>query len=159
MQDSLFNPNSNQCIISYELLSLLRWIIEHDAEKLKKLVNKALASGLKDELRNVEIMADANSQDPNFAAEVQHSIIEFFALLETLLLESINEHAVQRVVEKNLMPAIDQIDSTAMDDDTLRFSVEKASAKFQDATRENAQELLFKELLRRWKPSKKSLLN
>jgi hypothetical protein len=86
--------------------------------------------------------------------EIQHSIIEFFSMLETLLLESMKEQAVQKAVEKNLMPTIDHIDSTICDDATVRSSVEKATAKSELQPKANAQELLFKELLKRWKPSK-----
>ena len=52
------------------------------------------------------------------------------------------------------MPTIDHIDSTICDDATVRSSVEKATAKSEQHPKANAQELLFKELLKRWKPSK-----
>ena len=42
--------NDNQFVLSYELLALLRWLAEYDVEKLKKLISKAVASGLKDQV-------------------------------------------------------------------------------------------------------------
>ena len=69
-------------------------------------------------------------------------------------MEAMNEHMVQQAVKQNLMPAIDHIDSTICDDDTVRSSMEKATAKSKIASHENAQDILFKELLKRWKPQK-----
>ena len=151
-----FNPNNNntqQFVISYELLCLLRWLLENDTPKLKKMVSKALASGLTEDIKQFEQLGDVNA-DPVMIEEIQHSIIEFFSMLETLLIESIKEQAVQKAVEKNLMPTIDHIDSTICDDATVRSSVEKATARSEMHPKENAQDLLFKELLKRWKPSK-----
>ena len=156
MNNDSFNNNNNsaqQFVISYELLCLLRWLLEHDVEKLKKMVSKALASGLREDIKQFEQFGDVNT-DPAMIEEIQHSIIEFFSMLETLLLESMKEQAVQKAVEKNLMPTIDHIDSTICDDATVRSSVEKATAKSEQQPKANAQELLFKELLKRWKPSK-----
>jgi hypothetical protein len=156
MNNESFNGNNNnaqQFVISYELLCLLRWLIENDVEKIRKMVSKALASGLKDDIKQFERLGDVNA-DPVMIEEIQHSIIEFFHMLEILLLESIKEQAVQRAVEKNLMETVDHIDSTICDDATVRSSVEKATAKSELQPKANAQDLLFKELLKRWKPSK-----
>ena len=159
MNNDSFNGNNNtqQFVVSYELLCLLRWLLEHDTEKLKKLISKALASGLKDEIKQFEQIGDVQA-DPMILEEVQHSIIEFFSMLESLLIESVKEHMVQKAIEKNLMPTIDHIDSTICDDATVRSSIEKATAKSEQYPKENAQDLLFKELLKRWKPTK-SMMN
>jgi hypothetical protein len=153
--NSFSNDNNAQFVLSYELLCLLRWLVDNDAEKLKKLVSKAVASGLKE---NILKARDGQCQD-HMNEDIQHSILEFFSLLETLISESMNEQAVQKVLEKNLMPAIDQIDSTICDDATVRFSIEKATAKFEHNPKENPKDLLFKELLKRWKPHNKNILN
>ena len=117
------------------------------------MVSKALASGLKEDIKQFEQLGDVNA-DPEMIEEIQHSIIEFFSMLETLLIESIKEQAAQRAVEKNLMPTVDHIDSKVCDDATVRSSLEKATAKSEMYPQANAQELLFKELLKRWKPTK-----
>ena len=153
--------NNGQFVISYELLGLLRWLTEHDAQRLKKIIARALATGLQDEFTQMETFFDAHKTEENEhqVEEIQYSIIEFFGLLEALLIESINEHAVQKAVEKNLMPAIDHIDATLCDTDTVRTSIEKATAKIDINTKDNPQEILFRELLKRWKPPAKNLMN
>lgn len=155
MNNDSFNGNNQaqQFVISYELLCLLRWLVDNDSDKLKKTIIKALANGLMEDIRQFEHLGDVNA-NPEMIEEVQHSIIEFFAMLETLLLEAIKEQTVQKAVEKKLMPTIDQIDSALCNDDVVRSSIEKATAKSEMQPKENVQDLLFKELLKRWKPSK-----
>ena len=154
--DSLYSPGTdNQFVLSYELICLLQWLMEHDAEKLKKIVSTALASGLQSRIQKESILPESQTD----LEDIQESIIDFFGVLETLLLESLHEHAVKKALENNLMPAIDQIDSTVCDNATVRFSVEKATSDLENNPQENPKDLLFKELLRRWKPNKKNVLN
>ena len=82
MNNDSFNNqnNAHQFVISYELLCLLRWLLENDVEKLKKMVSKALATGLREDIRQFEQLGDVNA-DPAMVEEVQHSIVEFFSML------------------------------------------------------------------------------
>jgi hypothetical protein len=144
-----------QFTLSYELLCLLRWLIDHDAEKLKKIIKKAISSD-----QFSQEIKDLDNNDPSEQAEdMQHSIIDFFGMLESLLLESLNEQVEKRAREKNLMPSVEQIDSSICDDATVRFSLEKTTNKIDKNPNINAKEQLFKELLKRWKPHKKNMLN
>ena len=42
-----------QFAISYELLCLLRWIVENDADKLKRMVTRAVARGLNEKIEHI----------------------------------------------------------------------------------------------------------
>ena len=150
-----FPQDNSQFVLSFELLCLLRWLVENDAEKFKKLITKAMHSGLKEELRYAQ-KARVNEL---YMEEVQQSIVDFFGMLEALIADAISEQAVQTAHEKNLMPTIDQIDSTFCDDATLRGSIEKVTSKIETNSKENPKELLFKEILKRWKPHNKNILN
>jgi len=153
--DSFYTSDADsQFVLSYELISLLRWLMDHDEDKLKKIVSHALSSGLHEELQRDSTVVDTNELE-----EIQESIIDFFGILEAIFLEAMHEHAVKKALEKNLMPSIDQIDSTVCDNATVRFSVEKATSDIEKKPEEDPKDLLFKELLRRWKPDKKSVLN
>lgn len=143
--------DNNQCTLSYELLIVLQWLVDNEAPRLKKMLQKGLASGLQEKLQHHTAAQNVD--------EMHDSIIEFFGLLETLLIESTNEKTMQQALEKNLMPAIDQIDASVCDNATVRFSVEKATSKNGLKHGESAQEALFRELLRNWKPHNKKDLN
>jgi len=146
--------DDNQFTISYELLTLLRWLVEHDTGKLKKIIAKALRSGLKNEIKKTR-----SSNQLRSINDMQYNILEFFSLLESLLLELANEQVEQQAREKNLMPTLDQIDSNFYDDETVQCSLEKVTSTIEDNPHENPEELLFKELLKRWKPLKKNAIN
>lgn len=146
------NQQNNQFVISYELLHLLQWIVEHGSEKLKKMVGKALAGGLRERIQKSEA-------EGHPAQEMQESIVEFFALLEGLLGETMNEQALLKAHQKNLIPALDQIDTSICDNRTVQSSLEKATTQMRHNPEANAHDLLYQEILKRWKPNKKSTLN
>lgn len=141
------DQESNQFALSYEVLCLLQWLIDTKAEKLKQMI----AQGFKDGQLRHKMAANAKND------EAQYSLIEFFSLLEELLIEVSGEQAVQKAIEKNLMPAIDQIDATICNDETVQMSIARATAKMERRPHENPKELLFKEILKQWKPDKKKL--
>lgn len=144
--------SKNQCTVSFELLTLLQWLAAHEEPMLKKIINHALHSGLNQHLHNkTELSQQALTET------IQYSIVEFFALLETLLLEALDEQTVHNAIEHKLMPAIDRIDISTCDNDTIRMSVEKTTAHLSKDQRVNAQEMLFKELLKQWRPTKKAI--
>jgi hypothetical protein len=152
---SFFSEDAdNQFTISYELLCLLRWLTQNEDMKLKRMISKALSSGLNKKMQKIEY----NNELFNLE-EAQQSIIDFFSMLENIMVESLNEQVVQQAVEKNLIPALEHIDSTVCDDATVRFSVERASSKSNSNEKESPQELFFKEILKRWKPRKKNIHN
>lgn len=150
-----FNDNSSQLVLSRELLTLLRWLLENDALRIQRLVEKAVQSGLDDQIRK-----ELNDTTFNEAeAEAHLSIIEFLGLLEASLFEAMKESTARKAAQKKLLPAIEQIDNTVCDDETVRFSIEKAIERSNFSSDEHSKEVLFKELLRHWKPQNKKVVN
>ncbi len=146
--------NNSQFVLSYELLILLRWLIDHDENKIKKIMGNALKSGLQEELQlldNTENVAELN--------ELQHSITDFLGMLESLLIETTGEHIKEKARQQKLLPSVDRIDTTLCDDTTVRFSLEKATSELAANPDANPKELLFKELLKRWQPTDKNIKN
>lgn len=144
--------NDNQLTVSYELLYLMQWLLEREPNKIKKLIEHALQNGLKEDIQTA-----SQSVELRNAEDIQYSIVDFLSLLETLLHESISEDNMKIIMEKKLMPAIDHIDNKECDKATIDFSVEKASSKIESNPESNPQEILFQELLKCWKPNKKTI--
>src|SRR6185437_3516405 len=94
------SPSHGQFTLSYEVLCLIQWMLEYESEKLKKIISKALESGLKEELQR---MNDLTSQ-PEFhiSEDMQYAVVEFFGLLENVLVESMHEYTVKKAMEQNL---------------------------------------------------------
>ncbi len=146
--------NNNQLTISYELLYLMQWLLENEPDRLKKLIVQALHKGLKEEMQEA-----SKNQNLTTTEDLQYSVVDFLTLLESLLHEAINEYTLKKLTEKKLMPALNQIDNTVCDTSTVQFSIEKASSRLEHHPQENPQEVLFKELLKCWKPRKKAAVN
>lgn len=138
--------NSDQLVLSYELLQLLEWLVENEAESIKKIIKRALSKGLN---RKLHLQERLNSND------LQRSVVDYLELLEVLLFEAHQEVGVDHVIRKNLMPSLNHIDTTSLNNATIQSSVAIAATKKEKNPAEDAQELLFKELLKRWKPKKK----
>ncbi len=148
-------PAEGQVLLTYELLFLLQWLIEHESEALKKIIVRALKNGFNDpDFRNHE-MVEMHISDPN----IHQCIVDFLGLLDALLIESTAELSVQKNVERNLIPALNHIDSTVCDDETVQGSLKKATSLIHHHPEQNPQEILLKELLKRWKPDKKLQMN
>jgi len=152
--DSLTQDNTSQFALSYELLHLLKWLAQHDTDKLKKLIAKAIGHGLHDEIRKTN-----SASDQNILEEMHHGIIDFFEILDTMLSDAINDHVELKAKQKNLLPTIEHLDSSLLDNDTLRHSVEKTTKKLETHPHMNPKEQLCKELLKKWKPLNKQSIN
>lgn len=155
------NENSNfldsqedKIILSYELLQLMEWLVENEAETLKKIITKGLKHGFYERLQESQNYKDHYSND-----DMQASVLDFLGLLEVLLLEATNEQMVSNVLQKNLMPAINHVDIKNCDISTVKTSIAIASSKIERNPKENAQAIFLKELLKRWKPDKKNISN
>jgi len=152
--DSFSRDSNSQFALSYELLHLLQWLSQHDTDKLKKLISKAVSHGLHDSIQNAHMVPNTNILE-----EMHHSIINFFELLDTLLADSINDHVEKKAREKNLLPTIDLFDSSLLDSETMRCSVEKTTKTLDLNPHINAKEQLCKEFLKQWKPLNKEIMN
>jgi hypothetical protein len=152
--NSFSHDSNSQFALSYELLHLLQWLSTHDTDKLKKLISKAVAQGLHDE---IQLMEQINDQ--NVLQDMHQNMIDFFSTLDDLLFESINEHLEKKARQKNLLPTLDHIDSSLCDIETMRLSIETTTKKLDNFPNTNPKEQLCKELLKKWKPVDKNCLN
>lgn len=159
MNNDNFFQEGTQFVLSYELLSLLRWLIDNHPHQLQQLINKALSAGLYTKIQkqlHSPLSEQSIAQDNEL---VQQSIIDFCAHLEVMLHDQINVLLKQRAREEDLLTTIEQIDGEACDQNTVRESIEKVTAHQKKQQDSNTKELLYKEILKRWKPHDKKIIN
>lgn len=144
------SSDNSYFVVSYELIVLFSWLIEHEQETLKKLIARALRHGLATELHAVKSSEDLSHINQE---ELQQQVIDFFSLLETLIYETSSENEVSEILQRAMIPAIKQIDTHQCDTQTMALSIEKATQAAADH-KKNPKEVLCRELLRRWKPLK-----
>ena len=151
-----FNKNHiGQFTISYELLCLFRWLIEHDIDGLKNLVNNAIKNGLHNELQKMDTVTDLTLA----ASGLEETVGDLTKILELFLLDAMDEETLQKAKAKKLMADINHIDTTSCDNNTVRISLEKTTSKLDRNPGINAKEQLYKEILRQWQPFNKKMLN
>lgn len=145
------NSLNNHFVVSYELLQLLEWLMHHEQDAIKKIIARALNEGFTPSL--------LHKDEQETAEHMKQHVVDFFALLEILLSETLQEKEAQTVVAHNLLPALDHIDSRHYDPESMAASIAKAQGALQRKATKNAHDILYKELLKRWRPAKNSLLN
>jgi len=140
-----------QFIVSKELLQLLKWLVEHEPENVKKFVQQAIDDGLCDEMQSHQEEASYD--------EMQQSVVDFFSLLENILHEIYHDESSSN--SQRMFPALNHIDSHVCDHNTLAVSAAKASSLLQDATQEptEAKEALCKALITYWNPRKSKVVH
>lgn len=150
-------------VISYELLLLLEWLAAHHQDELKHLVQHALNNGLHEHIMRLssqkrqKASAHTSAETENDAK--QH-VLDYFMLLESFLFDSLQTKEKQDHYARLFLPALDHIDSSQMDPESMAASIEKAEKAIKKNTGENPKEVLCRELLKRWKPaSKKAFFN
>ncbi len=146
MDNNPFDNDAQQCVVSYQLLQLLRWLFEHEQEALKRMVARAFKQGLNEVLHEHTHVHESDE-------ELHQSIVEFLSLMETLLYEVVKEGELKTI--RAAIPAVERIDSAVCDDTLVAMSIAQTQTAMEKNPLQDAKELLCKELLKRWKPSKK----
>lgn len=139
-------------MVSDELLTVIAWLVTYEQETLKKILVNAMQNGLQEALTQTSEQNKALS-----AQEIQSTIFDLFTLLEELAHEVQHESEATTFVQRSLVPAINRIDMSSCNEEIVSISAAKATAAAGSGA--NAKEVLCRELLRRWKPAKKSELN
>jgi hypothetical protein len=151
--DSLFE--NSQLVVSYELLQFLRWIVTSNPEGLHVLMRQSLeAKPALATTRNTQ-----NNETAPSSEELQRSVIDFFDLLETKIQDLNSCDYEMRPAEQALSPTVTSIDSSLCDENTVALSIAQATSQFNFSTPQNAKEMLYKELLKNWRPRNKNLLH
>jgi hypothetical protein len=145
--------SDGQFILSFELLQLIEWLIEHQPEELKKLIHRSLSQGLNNNILKAEEILESYSPE-----DMQNSVIDFFGLMEVLLLDALNERTHENV-HTQFIPMVNQIDQSFCDSTVVSSSIEKATTSLEKNSKQDPQAVLYKELLKNWKPKKKAAIN
>lgn len=146
--------NETQCELSYELLYLLKWLVEHEGPILKKLVQRAVAQGL-----TLHRPDNDSALTATLDAQAQYSIVELLDMLDEFLQQAVEQENMRQAQVQNLIPAISKVDATVYDTNAMKDSIDKTTTQMRMHPEKNARELLMKELLKNWKPHKEVTSN
>lgn len=141
-----------QLMISYELLICIHWLVNHQPQLLKKLLQTSFKNGVK------ELIQQKPKDDFSEGLDLQQDLVDFFSVLEIHLQEIlVAENVAIQEAPDNLMPTIDHVDVSMCDRATLSTSITRTARSLNKDQTQNAQETLFKEILKNWEPRDKSI--
>lgn len=135
-------------VISYELLKLLEWLMKNDQKGLRQLISKAVENG---------ILKNENGQDVKDPEKVQQVIVEFLVLVDSILQESVKEDETEEILQRALIPAVNNIDLNLHDSNSVANSLARATKTERsiEYLGQSPKDIFCKELLKNWRPDKK----
>ena len=154
-RDNFFDDDYSHVTLSLELLMLLEWLAHNGEEVVDKVIEFAFKSGLDREIRATSNLYNNNAVPEN----TQEAIPLFFDMLESLLAQKLEKITEDTARNNRLNTTIEHIDTSACDSDTIHSSVQRATSQVEVEPNKNPRDALTKELLRRWKPHDKKIVN
>lgn len=142
--------------LSLELVLLMGWLLKHEKETLKKIVQKTLKAGLGKEIELIDTFSQEEllDVDSDFSQELHNSILDFLMLLEDVLIEGLETKESKE--EKTFSQTIQKINSQKLDNKTVLISLKHANNQITNIQRKNnskqQNKILFSELLKNWMP-------
>ena len=144
--------DSDQFVISYEIIHLLHWMIKYESKLLQDLITKSFLQGIEDSLeKNKGLYAQLTDSD-----DMHNSIVDFLNFAEKHIAVISETESVKQVMHKSMMPVMNRVDGQSIDYETVKSSFLTTVEEGKINEDSNAsQQQFFKELLRQWKPGKK----
>ncbi|MBN1549503.1 hypothetical protein JW872_02480 [Candidatus Babeliales bacterium] len=142
--------SDRQVVVSLELVKLIEWILEHENEGLRRLINRAVFKGM---------TANKPSQDFESLDDMNQYIVNFLSKMEVFLDNAVEQQLRKTLKKNDIIPAVRHIDTTSCDTSFIEHTIERITNKLPNPTNASPKELLLKELLKRWNPGKNCTLN
>jgi len=145
--DTFFEDD--QFVISYELLHVLHWLLKYEEKALSKLVTQAFIKGFEAKLKQKDVYSKIQHSD-----DLQNSILSFFSFLEDNIAAISNTENSKKIMDQNIIKALDHIDPKRFDYETIKSTVLATAGKIKTSSKICPKELFLKELLKQWNPKK-----
>ena len=163
---------SAQISLSFELISLLNWLVRHEKAMLNSIIRHALERGFAEELEKIDTTQTvANHED------LYNTVLDFLEYLEHALIKNMDSIHIDTSTKDAIMPTLHKLEADSLDQKTLWLSMQQTRARILKAQQEkkssapahetpqqtphsqHASEILFQQLLKNWKPNNKETMN
>jgi len=151
--------------LSFELISLIRWIIKNERNLLNNLVKQAVEHGFAEELNNVQTTPDPKSANDHMA----HNVLDFLEFLEDSMMKNLESIQVDNKTKDVILPTLQRLEAGNLDVKTVLLSLQQTKARLtkgqnkqqtqQSLDEQEASLILFQQLLKNWKPNNKEIVN
>ncbi|MBL4587774.1 hypothetical protein JKY79_00325 [Candidatus Babeliales bacterium] len=153
---------STNLSLSFELISLMGWLLRHHKEELSQLIEKATENGFMDELEVSDMKDFLNGTSTN-----NDVVQEFFSFLEGSIQKGFEGKQLDTIAFGALVDEVKKVDGQVVDQHVLLSSIQKVkndcvkksdeeSGSFQT---DHIKDLLCEQILKKWNPSHHDSLN
>ena len=136
-----FDNDADQLLVSPHLLLFLSWLLDQEQETLRRLVARA---------HNQEALSAAHEDVTD--EDLHQNIADFFSVLESFVGDELG-------LERHRPLQIAALKHIDADDTLVALSAAKMTTMLKKHPYEDPKEVLCRELLKRWKPSRKLVQN
>ena len=162
---------SAQISLSFELISLLNWLLRHEKTMLNTMIRHSLERGFAEELEKIDTTQPvANSE------ELYNTVLDFLEYLEHTLIKNLESIHIDHSTKDAILPTLHKLEGDSLDQKTLWLSMQQTRARMLKVQQEkaadapieaqarakrsqHANEILFQQLLKNWKPNAKETMN
>lgn len=160
--------------LSLELICLMDWVVKNQKNQLNLLVKHAVENGFVRELEKID------GNDHSNVDRLYNSVIEFLTLLERYLIQNLEKYELSENQTNEIIPAIKKLNMENIDLKTLWLSLQQTKVQLNKKqkkliqiagatkdtnpnnlveTNPNSTSILFEQILKNWKPTKKEIVN
>ena len=154
--------------LSFELISLITWIIKNERHLLNNLVKQAVEHGFAEELNNVQTVPDPRTVNDHMA----NNVLDFLEFLEDSMMKNLETVHVDNKTKDAILPTLQKLEAGNLDVKTVLRSLQQTKARLSRGSAkqlieqpaqtnfdDNAATILFEQLLKNWKPNNKETVN
>lgn len=150
-QENLHN-SEDQFVISYEMLSLLQSLLQHEKQALQTILKRAYTKGKElTSIHETDVVKQAE-----FDENIRYGMADFFDFLEQEIDALTQEQNHKKIVNSQLLKTLDHIDPARFEASMIHNSMQKTAQKMSSYEEQPSKEQFLKELLKQWKPKEKN---
>lgn len=147
--------------LSFELICLLNWLLKNKKQDLNSLTKQALENGF---LQDLEALSYAEEQkEPD---QLYTTVLEFLIFMEESLAKNLETIYLDNATKEAIYPALKKIDLGNLDAKTILISMQQTKSKIRlnrkkslEQNKQNPTNILWEQILKNWKPTKKEPMN
>jgi ABC-type amino acid transport substrate-binding protein len=138
-----------QITLSPQLLLFLQWLTVTEPKLFTEFLHKAY-----NHQQFKKFSSDTNSLTSYSDTQLSTVVFDFLTILEDIIQEQNEDTTTTKFVTSQRLPALKHLDIQLKDNQALAESITRAADALEKQGKDGAQETLYKEFIKRWKPER-----
>lgn len=144
---------SSSLSLSYELISLMGWLLKHEKSALSALIADALRKGFSEEISHA-----TQEEHEQMGEEMHSTVLRFMQFLEAALNERL-EAPIDQQTKQDLLEAVQRFDGHEIDLRSVWARVQRAQGEGKAVSPKDTVGEVFSQILHGWEPGREDEIN